>query len=135
MPMTNKGNAAPAETVQSRNERREAEIALAMKQEAERRAAAGALTPILWGFEEREKLMMFYERASGARMHANYFRVGGVHRDLPLNRAGVEPQDCKSAEHRYAAERTGPGRRGDRMSNCVVGLRRIWAARRRCRAA
>ena len=35
----------------------------------------GALTPILWGFEEREKLMMFYERASGARMHANYFRV------------------------------------------------------------
>ena len=38
----------------------------------------GALTPILWGFEEREKLMMFYERASGARMHANYFRVGGV---------------------------------------------------------
>src|SRR5215470_9363792 len=43
----------------------------------------GALTPILWGFEEREKLMMFYERASGARMHANYFRVGGVHRDLP----------------------------------------------------
>ena len=43
----------------------------------------GALTPILWGFEEREKLMMFYERASGARMHANYFRVGGVHQDLP----------------------------------------------------
>jgi NADH-quinone oxidoreductase subunit D len=43
----------------------------------------GALTPILWGFEEREKLMAFYERASGARMHANYFRVGGVHQDLP----------------------------------------------------
>ena len=43
----------------------------------------GALTPILWGFEEREKLMVFYERASGARMHANYFRVGGVHQDLP----------------------------------------------------
>ena len=43
----------------------------------------GALTPILWGFEEREKLMMFYERASGARMHANYFRPGGVHQDLP----------------------------------------------------
>ncbi len=43
----------------------------------------GALTPPLWGFEEREKLMGFYERASGARMHANYFRVGGVHRDLP----------------------------------------------------
>ena len=42
----------------------------------------GALTPPLWGFEEREKLMVFYERASGARMHANYFRVGGVHQDL-----------------------------------------------------
>ncbi|MBX9741156.1 MAG: NADH-quinone oxidoreductase subunit D [Beijerinckiaceae bacterium] len=43
----------------------------------------GALTPPLWGFEEREKLMVFYERASGSRMHANYFRPGGVARDLP----------------------------------------------------
>jgi NADH-quinone oxidoreductase subunit D len=43
----------------------------------------GALTPPLWGFEQREKLMVFYERASGSRMHANYFRVGGVHQDLP----------------------------------------------------
>jgi NADH-quinone oxidoreductase subunit D len=43
----------------------------------------GALTPPLWGFEEREKLMVFYERASGARLHAAYFRVGGVHQDLP----------------------------------------------------
>jgi len=43
----------------------------------------GALTPPLWGFEEREKLMVFYERASGARMHAAYFRPGGVHQDLP----------------------------------------------------
>ena len=43
----------------------------------------GALTPPLWGFEEREKLMVFYERASGARLHANYFRPGGVHQDLP----------------------------------------------------
>ena len=43
----------------------------------------GALTPPLWGFEEREKLMIFYERASGARMHANYYRVGGVRQDLP----------------------------------------------------
>jgi len=43
----------------------------------------GALTPPLWGFEEREKLMMFYERASGSRLHANYFRPGGVHQDLP----------------------------------------------------
>jgi NADH-quinone oxidoreductase subunit D len=44
----------------------------------------GALTPPLWGFEEREKLMVFYERASGSRMHAAYFRPGGVHGDLPV---------------------------------------------------
>jgi len=43
----------------------------------------GALTPPLWGFEEREILMTFYERACGARLHANYFRPGGVHLDLP----------------------------------------------------
>ena len=43
----------------------------------------GALTPTLWGFEEREKLMGFYERVSGSRLHANYFRPGGVHKDLP----------------------------------------------------
>ncbi len=43
----------------------------------------GALTPPLWGFDEREKLMVFYERASGSRMHAAYFRPGGVHQDLP----------------------------------------------------
>jgi NADH dehydrogenase (ubiquinone) Fe-S protein 2 len=45
----------------------------------------GAMTPLLWGFEEREKLMEFYERVSGARMHASYIRPGGVHQDLPLN--------------------------------------------------
>jgi NADH-quinone oxidoreductase subunit D len=43
----------------------------------------GALTPPLWGFEQREQLMVFYERASGSRMHAAYFRAGGVHQDLP----------------------------------------------------
>src|SRR3569833_2626695 len=43
----------------------------------------GALTPPLLSFEERDKLMVFYERAFGSRMHANYFRPGGVHRDLP----------------------------------------------------
>ena len=43
----------------------------------------GALTPPLWGFEEREKLMVFYERACGARMHSAYFRPGGVHQDIP----------------------------------------------------
>ena len=44
----------------------------------------GALTPFLWAFEEREKLFEFYERVSGARMHAAYFRVGGVAQDLPV---------------------------------------------------
>jgi len=44
----------------------------------------GAITPMMWAFEEREKLMEFYERVSGARMHAAYFRPGGVQSDLPL---------------------------------------------------
>ena len=44
----------------------------------------GAMTPLLWAFEEREKLMEFYERVSGARMHASYIRPGGVTADLPL---------------------------------------------------
>ena len=47
----------------------------------------GAITPFLWGFEERERLMEFYERVSGARLHANYFRPGGVHLDLPAGLA------------------------------------------------
>ena len=47
----------------------------------------GALTPTLWGFEEREKLMVFYERVSGARLHAAYYRIGGVHQDLPAGLA------------------------------------------------
>jgi len=52
----------------------------------------GAVTPALWGFEEREKLMIFYERVSGARMHAAYFRPGGVHQDMP---AGLD-EDVRS---------------------------------------
>ena len=47
----------------------------------------GAITPLLWGFEEREKLMEFYERISGARLHSNYFRPGGVHQDMPAGLA------------------------------------------------
>jgi NADH-quinone oxidoreductase subunit D len=47
----------------------------------------GAMTPLLWGFEEREKLMEFYEGASGARLHAAYFRPGGVHQDIPAGMA------------------------------------------------
>lgn len=47
----------------------------------------GALTPALWGFEEREKAMEFYERVCGARLHSNYFRPGGVHQDMPAGLA------------------------------------------------
>jgi NADH-quinone oxidoreductase subunit D len=47
----------------------------------------GAITPLLWAFEEREKLMEFYERVCGARLHAAYFRPGGVHQDLPAGLA------------------------------------------------
>ncbi len=55
----------------------------------------GALTPSLWGFEEREKLMVFYERVSGSRLHANYFRPGGVHIDLPNGLADDIYDFCK----------------------------------------
>ena len=55
----------------------------------------GALTPSLWGYEEREKLMEFHEAASGARLHANYFRPGGVSKDLP---AGLEEKIAAWAE-------------------------------------
>ncbi|WP_112323230.1 NADH-quinone oxidoreductase subunit D [Oceanibium sediminis] len=55
----------------------------------------GALTPPLWGFEEREKLMVFYERACGARLHAAYFRPGGVHQDLPQDLVDDIAQWCK----------------------------------------
>ncbi|KAI4984165.1 hypothetical protein ZWY2020_046537 [Hordeum vulgare] len=44
----------------------------------------GASTPFLWAFEEREKLLEFYERVPGARMHASFIRPGGVAQDLPL---------------------------------------------------
>ncbi len=60
----------------------------------------GAMTPFLWGFEERERLMEFYERVSGARLHANYFRPGGVHLDLP---AGLD--------RRHSARSARPSRR------------------------
>jgi NADH-quinone oxidoreductase subunit D len=56
----------------------------------------GAMTPILWGFEEREKLMEFYERASGARLHAAYFRPGGVHLDLPAGLLEDIGKFCKT---------------------------------------
>ena len=56
----------------------------------------GALTPTVWGFEERETLMTFYERVSGSRLHANYFRAGGVHKDLPR---GLDEDILKFCEH------------------------------------
>ena len=56
----------------------------------------GALTPTLWGFEEREKLMGFYEKVSGSRLHANYFRAGGVHKDLPIGLDSEISEFCNS---------------------------------------
>jgi len=56
----------------------------------------GALTPTLWGFEERETLMGFYEKVSGSRLHANYFRAGGVHQDLPKGLEEEIMEFCKS---------------------------------------
>lgn len=55
----------------------------------------GAMTPLLWLFEEREKILEFYERASGARFHSAYIRPGGVHQDLPV---GLEDDMFKFAE-------------------------------------
>jgi NADH-quinone oxidoreductase subunit D len=56
----------------------------------------GALTPFLWGFEEREKLMEFYERVCGARLHSAYFRPGGVHQDMPAGLADDILAWCES---------------------------------------
>ena len=71
----------------------------------------GALTPPLWGFEEREKLMVFYERACGARLHAAYFRPGGVHQDLPpeliddIDQPGRMSSRQRSRRYRRAVDR------------------------------
>ena len=70
----------------------------------------GALTPPLWGFEEREKLMVFYERASGSRMHAKYFRFGGVHQDLPPKLIEDIAKFCETAPQ-GARRHRGPAHR------------------------
>mmetsp|Transcript_12701 Transcript_12701/g.41887 ORF Transcript_12701/g.41887 Transcript_12701/m.41887 type:complete len:398 (-) Transcript_12701:47-1240(-) len=77
----------------------------------------GALTPFLWAFEEREKLMEFYERVSGARMHAAYIRPGGVSQDLPL---GLSQDIYKFAEQF--------GSRIDEMEEMLTN-NRIWKQR------
>ena len=60
----------------------------------------GAMTPMLWAFEEREKLMEFYERVSGARMHASYIRPGGVSQDLPIGLLDDIEYFCEGFVHR-----------------------------------
>ena len=88
----------------------------------------GALTPPLWGFEEREKLMVFYERASGSRMHAAYFRPGGVYRDLPDSMPQYKVSKIKNAKAieqlnsnrkgsllHFFAQQVGEGKGGERM--------------------
>ena len=77
----------------------------------------GALTPFLWGFEEREKLMEFYERVSGARMHAAYIRPGGVAQDLPLGLS----EDIYRFARQFAS-------RIDEMEEMLTG-NRIWKQR------
>lgn len=77
----------------------------------------GALTPFLWAFEEREKLMEFYERVSGARMHAAYIRPGGVAQDLP---AGLS-QDIYRFAEQFAS-------RIDELEEMLTG-NRIWKQR------
>ena len=77
----------------------------------------GALTPFFWGFEEREKLMEFYERVSGARMHAAYIRPGGVHKDIPV---GLSEDIYKFAEQFSS--------RIDEIDDLLTGSR-IWKQR------
>lgn len=77
----------------------------------------GALTPFLWAFEEREKLMEFYERVSGARMHAAYVRPGGVALDLPLGIC----EDIYKFAHQFAS-------RIDEMEEMLTN-NRIWKQR------
>jgi len=59
----------------------------------------GAITPLLWAFEERERLLEFYERVSGARFHSAYFRPGGVHQDMPAGLAEDIRGFCESFPH------------------------------------
>ncbi|MFA7414174.1 MAG: NADH-quinone oxidoreductase subunit D [Rhizobium sp.] len=91
----------------------------------------GALTPPLWGFEEREKLMVFYERACGARMHAAYFRPGGVHQDLPPELVDDIDKWCDQFPARLAdIDKLLTGNRIFKQRNVdigVVSLEDAWA--------
>ena len=77
----------------------------------------GAMTPLLWAFEEREKLLEFYERVSGARMHAAYFRPGGVAQDLPLGLLDDIYYFMENFQDRLAE------------FHCVLTENRIWKQR------
>jgi NADH-quinone oxidoreductase subunit D len=83
----------------------------------------GALTPPIWGFEEREKLMVFYERACGARLHANYFRPGGVHQDLPPDLiADMETWCAEFPKRLEDIERLVTGNRIFKQRNVDIGV-------------
>ncbi len=77
----------------------------------------GAMTPLLWMFEERERILQFYERASGARFHSAYIRPGGVHQDIP---AGMEDDIAKFCD--------GFGKIIDDVDSLLTG-NRIWKQR------
>ena len=101
----------------------------------------GAMTPFLWGFEERETLMEFYERISGARLHAAFFRPGGVHQDMPAGLGDDILAFCDHypeghRRHRRAADQQphlqaahGRHRRGVAARRAGLGLQRTDAAR------
>ena len=85
----------------------------------------GAMTPLLWMFEEREKLMDFYEAVSGARMHANYYRFGGVNRDMP---AGLDERDRRlDGAVRAAARRRRPAPRPRTGSSSSARSTSAWS--------
>jgi len=83
----------------------------------------GALTPPVWGFEEREKLMIFYERASGSRMHAAYFRPGGVHQDIPQKLVEDIGDFCDGCERQLDdLDRLVTGNRIFKQRNVDIGV-------------
>ncbi len=109
----------------------------------------GAITPLLWGFEEREKLMEFYERVSGARLHAAYFRPGGVQQDMPagmaediyafieqfpariddIERLLTREPDLQAAHRRYRRRQRRAMRSiGDSAARCCAARARLGSA-------
>ncbi len=86
----------------------------------------GALTPPLWGFEEREKLMVFYERASGARLHAAYFRPGGVHQDLARSSSTTSANGATRSSRRWPISTSSSRRIASSSSATSISASSAW---------